>query len=413
MKSLADANAGTEKKEPGRIEFSFPLLTIRTQRLSGVFDRLGALRTSRWISWIAMVIVPVVAAFGLYMLCSSLFIMIWEPLAREASRELGPASILLLPGINPIVPLFYGWLALICAMVIHEFAHGIIARNRGLKVKSSGLLFFLVVPIGAFVDVDEEQITKAKPKDSLKVMAAGVAGNIVVGVACLLALLLIVNGLTPVVNGVYVSEVTKGMPAEAAGLLSGDVFVSVDNELILNRANLTELFEDKNPGDIIQVTVARGEKWDEQFSTSINLTESDNRTVMGVLIGDLMTEERVTYYTTLTPDSLYVYLLPPSLSPGLVPFSDSLIPFYTHSLGAQWHVYANIFFWIWWVNVNVAIFNALPIYPLDGGRMLDISLKSVLGRKLSEKSISRITYAVTAVLLTILLMITVIPFILY
>ena len=408
--------AGTNQVEDvkkGRFEFSFPMLIIRTQKFNGVFDRLGSFRTSRWISWISLVIVPVVAAFGLYMICSSLFIMLWEPVAREASRELGPVSYLLLPGINPIVPLFYGWLALICAMVIHEFAHGIVARNRGLNVKSSGLLFFLVVPIGAFVDVDEEQITKAKPKDSLRVMAAGVAGNIVVGLACLLALLLIVNGLTPVVNGVYVSEVTEGMPAEAAGLLSGDVFVSVDNELILNRANLTELFEDKNPGDIIQVTVVRGEKWDEQFSTSINLTESDNRTVMGVLIGDLMTEERVTYYTTLTPDSLYVYLLPPSLSPGLVPFSDSLIPFYTHSLGAHWHVYANIFFWIWWVNVNVAIFNALPIYPLDGGRMLDISLKSVLGRKLSEKSISRITYAVTAVLLTILLMITLIPFILY
>jgi membrane-associated protease RseP (regulator of RpoE activity) len=80
-------------------------------------------------------------------------------------------------------------------------------------------------------------------------------------------------------------------------------------------------------------------------------------------------------------------------------------------LGAQWHVYANIFFWLWFVNVNVAVFNALPIYPLDGGRMFNISLKSVLGRRVCEKTISRITFAVTATLIWVLLMIVLTPFI--
>jgi membrane-associated protease RseP (regulator of RpoE activity) len=322
-----------------------------------------------------------------------------------------------LPGINPILPIFYGWLSIVCAIVVHEGAHGIIARNRGLKVNSSGLLFFLVIPIGAFVDVDEEQIEKAKHRDSLRVMAAGVAGNVVVAVVCLLAVLLIVNGLTPVVDGVYVSGVTEGMPAEAAGLLPEDVFVSIDDVMVANLEELNDYLDNKSPGDVVQVTVARGTDWSEQFSTAINLTEStddeEERAVMGVLVGDLQTEERVTYYCTLTPESIYVYMAPPSLVPGLVPFSDSLILFYTHPLGAQWHVYANVFFWIWFVNVNVAVFNALPIYPLDGGRILDITLKSVLGRKVSEKTISRMTYAVTAALVTILLLIIVIPFIMY
>jgi membrane-associated protease RseP (regulator of RpoE activity) len=413
--SLTDQNAETEKTEPGRIEFNFPLLTIRTKIFSGIFDKLGSLRVSRVISWIALAIVPVVAAVGLYLLCNSLFQLLWTPLAREATRTMGPASYLLLPGINPILPIFYGWLAIICAIVVHEGAHGIIARNRGLKVNSSGLLFFLVVPIGAFVDVDEEQIAKAKHKDSLRVMAAGVAGNVVVAVVCLLAVLLIVNGLTPVVNGVYVSGVTEGLPAEASGLLPEDVFVSIDDVQIANLDELNDYLANKSPGDVVQVTVARGTDWGEQFSTSINLTEStddEGRAVMGVLVGDLSTEERLKYYCTLTPESIYVYMAPPSLVPGLVPFSDALIPFYTHSLGAQWHVYANIFFWMWFVNINVAVFNALPIYPLDGGRILNITLKSVLGRKISEKTISRITYAVTTTLITILLMIILIPFIL-
>jgi membrane-associated protease RseP (regulator of RpoE activity) len=94
-----------------------------------------------------------------------------------------------------------------------------------------------------------------------------------------------------------------------------------------------------------------------------------------------------------------------------VPFSDSLASFYSHWLGTQWHVLANVLFWLWFVNVNVAVFNALPIYPFDGGRMFNIALKSVMGGRGREKLISRITLAVTATLICVLLMIVLIPFI--
>lgn len=408
---MAGNDVEAEETKQGRIEFSFPMLIVRTRMFSGVFDRLGSLRASRLLSWVALLIVPVVAGIGLYLVCTSLFTLLWTPLARDVTRELGPLAYLLLPGINPMLPLLYGWLAIVCALVVHEGAHGIIARNRGLNVKSSGLLFFLIIPIGAFVDVDEDQIAKAKPKDSLRVMAAGVAGNVVVAIVCILAVLLIVNGLTPVIDGVYISDVIEGMPAEASGLLPEDIFVSVDNVTIDSYNTLNASFAIKSPGDIVQVTVARGENWGELFSTYVNLTESEGRVVMGVTLGDLMTEERLTLYKTLSLKTVTIYMVPPSLYPGIVPFSDSLIPFYTHPLGSQWHVYANIFFWLWFVNVNVAVFNALPIIPMDGGRMFNISLKSILGRRASEKTISRITYAVTAALVCVLLMIAVIPFI--
>jgi membrane-associated protease RseP (regulator of RpoE activity) len=409
--SLTDQKVEVEEARQGRIEFNFPLLTVRTQMFSGVFDRLGSLRASRLISWVALIIVPVVAGIGLYLICSSLFTLLWTPVARDVTRELGPGFYLLLPGINPILPIVYGWLAIVCAIAVHEGAHGIIARNCGLKVKSSGLLFFLVIPVGAFVDIDEEQLAKAKSKDSLRVMAAGIAGNIVVAIVCILAVLLIVNGLTPVVDGVYVYDVTDGMPAEAAGLLPEDVFVSLDNTEIGSYEELKAIFENKSSGDVVQVTVARGEMWEDRFSTSITLTESEGRAVMGVTLGDLMTEKRLRFYQQLTPETFSLYMLPPSLAPDLVPFSYSLTSFYTHGLGAQWHVYANVFFWLWFVNVNVAVFNALPIYPLDGGRIFNISLKRILGRRVSEKTISRITIAVTATLVWVLLMIVLIPFI--
>lgn len=410
MYTLADNSVESEKTEQKKIEFNFPLLTVRTQKFSKIFDKLGSFRFSRWLSWVSLAIVPVVAAIGIYFLCSSLVTLLWTPVAREAVSDLGPASYLLLPGINPILPIFYGWLAIICALVVHEGAHGIIARNRGLNVKSSGLLFFFIVPIGAFVDVDEDQLAKAKPRDSLRVLAGGVAGNIIVAVVCILAVLLIVNGLTPAVDGVYIYDVTEGMPADVSGILPGDVFVSVDGVPIDSYDVLNSTFANKSPGDVIEVTVARGDNWEETFTTSITLTESEGRAVIGVSLGELYTQERLDFYKELSPDSLVLYMVPPSLYPGLVPFSDSLLQFYTSPLGSNWHVYANIFYWIWFVNLNVAIFNALPIYPLDGGRMLDISLKSTLARKIGEKNVSRITYAATAAIICILLMIVVIPF---
>jgi len=410
---LTEPNVEPEETEPGRVEFSFPMLTIRTKVFSGVFDRLGKLRISRWASWISTVIVPIVAAIGLYLLCNSLFQLFWNSEVRQVTRDLGPASYLLLPGINPILPLFYGWLAIVCAIVIHEGAHGIIARNLGFNVKSSGLLFFLIIPIGAFVDVDEEQIEKSKHKDSLRVMAGGVAGNTVIAVISLIALLLLVNGLTPVVNGVYISDVVEGMPAEQAGLLTADVFVSIDGVPIgTYEEDLLPLFEDKSPGDTVYVTVSRGENWNEQYSTPITLTESNGTAVMGITLGNLRTQERIDFYGTVTLDTLTLYMVPPSLAPSIVPFSDTFSQFYTHSFGPNWQVYANIFYWLWFVNLNVAIFNALPIYPLDGGRILDISLKNILAKKASEKTISRITRAVTATLILVLLMIAIIPFVL-
>jgi membrane-associated protease RseP (regulator of RpoE activity) len=411
MDSLTGPEVESEKAGQRRIEFNFPMLTVRTQMFSGVFDMLGSLRASRLISWIALIIVPIVAGIGLYLISNSLLTLLWTPTARDITRELGPGAYLLLPGINPFLPILYGWVAIICAIAVHEGAHGVIARNRGMKVKSSGLLFFLVIPVGAFVDVDEKQLAKAKSKDSLRVMAAGVGGNIVVAVVCILSVLVIVSGLTPIIDGVYVSDVMDGMPAEEAGLLAEDVFVSVDNVEIGNFEELEALLENKDPGDVVQVVVARGEMWEDRFSTSVNLTESEDRTVMGVTVGDLMTEERLRFYQALTPETFSMHLVPPALAPGLVPFSDPLTPFYTHGLGAQWHVLANVLFWLWFVNVNVAVFNALPIYPLDGGQMFNISLKSILGRRVGEKSISRITIAVTGTLICVLLMIAVIPFI--
>jgi membrane-associated protease RseP (regulator of RpoE activity) len=398
-----------EEKQP-RVEFNFPMLIIRTKRFAGVFDKLGSFRSSHYFSWLGLVLVPFVAGIALYLLVNSLIGLLSNPGVGQVVRDLGPGSILLLPGINPMLPIVYGWIAIVLAIVIHEGAHGIIARNVKLNVKSSGLLFFLFVPIGAFVDVDEEQIKKAKPRSALKVMAGGVGANIVVAAVCLLGVLLLVGSVTPVINGVYINDVSAGFPAQTAGLLPKDVFISIDNVTIRNATQLRATLDNKTAGDTIQVTVARGDNWQLRFSTTVNLTASENRTIMGVTSYDLLTEQRLENYRTFSLERLSMYLVPPTLASGLVPFSDFLAPFYSNPI-PQWQILANGLFWIWFVNFNLAIFNALPIYPLDGGRIFDITLKKAVGKRISEKAIRSITIGATIACVILVLLVTVLPFI--
>jgi membrane-associated protease RseP (regulator of RpoE activity) len=180
---------------------------------------------------------------------------------------------------------------------------------------------------------------------------------------------------------------------------------------ISSTEDLRAVLESKTLGDLAEVTVTRGELWQNSYSTVVNLTVVDNRTVMGIGVWDLATAQRLQNYLNFAPQSLVLYMIPPAWVPGFVPFSDVLTPFYESWLGPQWAVYANVLFWIWFVNVNVAIFNALPIYPMDGGRMFNIALKKVIRQKNSEKIVKAITAVVTAILVIVLILTIVLPFI--
>jgi membrane-associated protease RseP (regulator of RpoE activity) len=82
----------------------------------------------------------------------------------------------LIPGIT--IPLFAGIVAILIILVVHEFSHGLLARTKKVKIKSTGLLVFGIIPIGAFVEPDEKGIKKLDKLSQNRISVAGVTANL-------------------------------------------------------------------------------------------------------------------------------------------------------------------------------------------------------------------------------------------
>ncbi len=99
----------------------------------------------------------------------------------------GPGAAPVLPGIN--LPFFEGILALAVLLVVHESAHGILARVEKIPLKSAGIVLFGIIPIGAFIDPDEKKLQKAEQEKQNRVLVAGSTANLVTAVIFLVFLL--------------------------------------------------------------------------------------------------------------------------------------------------------------------------------------------------------------------------------
>ena len=168
-----------------------------------------------------------------------MILLLWEAtLVSKIDKAPSPELILGIPGINPIIPVGYGILALVVGIAVHEIAHGIMTRNGGMRVLSLGLLF-LVFPVGAFVEPDEKQIQATTRSKRSKVFAAGPATNIIVAMILLVMFSsLMMSSLEPVHEGALATGVVDGSPLEVAGVRPNSLIVSVGGTAITSMVDL-------------------------------------------------------------------------------------------------------------------------------------------------------------------------------
>jgi membrane-associated protease RseP (regulator of RpoE activity) len=417
------------EEEYHRVDFKYGLVTVKTRRLLGLLDKLGSYRITKPLAWFMLVTMPIGTATAFLLILGPISVLLSPqgPGFAQYIRTITPLANLLLPGINPYVPVVYGWIALIIAMVVHEGSHGIVARSLGMPVKASGLIFFLIVPIGAFVEIDEKILKEARKRDTARVLAGGPGMNLIVAVVSLLLLFSAVSTMTPGANGVAVVGVNADTPqfhsaAALAGIKPGDIITKMNNVPISDalRNNVT-LYR---PGNVVNLTIWRsGQNMTFTNLTLGNITElntNTNKTTTRAAIGVNAIQEgglqnKLTTYLQGFRTSPLSYVCIPTLPrcQDYVPYSDQNLPFYKSSLGGFLPIAVNLLFWIYFVNFNLAIFNSLPIYPMDGGQAFDVGLRALGRGKISEDLVSRVRTGVALALVAVLLFIIIGPYLLF
>jgi membrane-associated protease RseP (regulator of RpoE activity) len=379
-------------------------------------DTLGRWRVTKPLAWVMLALIPLAGALALYVIAvevHALYFTAQGPAIASSVRTISPLANFLLPGLNPYLPLSV-WLAVIIAVFIHEASHGIVARSLGLRIKSAGILLLGILPIGAFVETDDKQLKESRSRDTLRVLGAGSGINFIVGIACVLLLILTVSSMTPAVRGAGIIGVvpdspTIHSPASIAGIQPGDFITAINNSPvtdlgILHNGSFTV-------GEKVSLTV-----WHNGQTRTIDNVVLSNYTVTTVNESSHQSTQttypflgvnQATYASLQGTANTYAgnyktvpiaYLVEiPTFGQAqyLVPFSPVLGGFYTSPLGALTPAVTLTLYWLFFVNFNLAIFNSLPIYPMDGGQAFETFLRGAGRGKISDELARRVTTGVT------------------
>lgn len=391
----------------GGFEFTGPLLLWRTQFGKRWIEKVS--RPHRFWNAVADVGIVLTWFVGLCifaLLVLSLYQYVAAP--KVVAENAPPVEFLIgLPGVNPLIPVGYGILALILALVIHEGSHGVMAYVGKLRVKALGLVFF-IVPVGAFVEPHEEDMMRASARVKNRVFAAGPTSNIVLAALAGLLLTGLFVGNMSVANdgaGVVVGAVEPASAAEMAGLRPGDLLTTVAGTPIQNRTQYTEVMAGTSAGQRIEIqflrdgelrttTAVLGDRYEyvERVAPEQNdetLRGKGFLGVSGVGLDGIESIRGALANPFQDLASFFFYLSYPFFifTQGVdvlsAPYTDLFEV--TGPLAALppavFFGLATLLYWIVWLNLMLGTFNALPAGPLDGGQMLRATLSDRLMRR--------------------------------
>tara|TARA_B100001121_G_scaffold79298_1_gene70302 strand:+ start:1790 stop:3100 length:1311 start_codon:yes stop_codon:yes gene_type:complete len=371
---------------------------------------------SLWVCVFSMLMV------GLLMIIAFITALITPPETAPSASEL-----VAIPGLNPVIPLGWGALAFIVALVIHEFGHGLQARAHGMRIRSFGLLQLGPLPLGAFAEPQYEELTTAPSKERMRMFAAGPATNIFAAVICLMFLGGLAGQFVAEDSGVHVRGIVQDEGAYDAGLQPWDTIQFIDEEPVANVDAFYDVMAGYSANDSISITVMHrdgqietvnatlSDKYD--YYTDLGWSSSDLETLgiergdpfLGVeglsgstagidrLAGPLSPrwEGNIMQKSIMVPFHTLSMMIVPFELQGVAmhPFEESLLQAddnsFAKTLGTDGLLFlVNLFFWLLWVNILLGFTNLIPMVPFDGGHMFKDMLRGILngvkkvGRKL-------------------------------
>ena len=217
-----------------------------------------------------------------------------------------------------------------------------------------------------------------------------------------------VSGVEPA-DDLTAEEILPGSPAEKAGVLPGDRIVGIDGRVVYQRVAVSEHLA-KNPDRATEFLLQRG---NEQVTLRIQpRMETDERTGKPVArIGVRYREPIIVVHPApWSQISDNVRMTFRTLGALLSPTSDVGPSKLSGPIGiarvlhqqAQWDIRRVLWFTIL-VNVNLAIFNLLPIPVLDGGQMLFATINRLRRRQLPPNFIMATQSAFFVILFSLII----------
>ncbi|EJG07903.1 MAG: site-2 protease family protein [Methanofollis liminatans] len=403
------------------IGFYGPIMMIRTTkvRIFDVFVPYSRVLRAYGTFGVVMVVIAAVLMTLLLVLSFRLTLLV-QP---EPTGIYKPQNILLLPGINEYVPsTFAVWFAFFLTLAIHEFGHGVLCRIEHIRVKSAGLLY-AVIPIGAFVEPDEEDAEKVRGLPKARMLGAGITNNIVVGVVCFALFIGAVGMATPLalpaIYGVY-----EGGPANAAGVPTQSVITEVNGIDVATRQDVSALLNATEPGDQISLTVEKDgaissypvtlAEWPEEIT---NVSGPRDSGYMGIYYYDAGAVQETVGQMFSPIGFLRFVTIPFDMSIGgqqlkVLAFATPATAYFEEPFPLFWGI-VHLLFWSAWININVGIFNAIPMVPLDGGYILKEGVDRVLEPRGLGRYGQTIVFVVSWLLLSMMIGLIALPYLLH
>ncbi|MEK6851505.1 MAG: M50 family metallopeptidase, partial [Candidatus Thermoplasmatota archaeon] len=236
--------------------------------------------------------------------------------------------------------------------------------------------------------------------------------------------------VTPVAQGVGISDVTEGGPADGIGLRPGVILLSVNDNATPDHRAFFDTMAGTRANQTVNLTyTAKGMMAPGYRSTNVTLADAaqftgdETRRGKGFLgVTAFSVKLTTAYFHPIggadefggLPQSLIAYISLPFV--GLQPMQGVGAEFFVVSgplaglgEGGFW-ILANITYWLFWLNLMLGMTNALPAVPLDGGYIFRDGLHALIARVRSgmaadarERVVKNVSYVFALLILALIL----------
>ena len=332
-------------------------------------------------------------------------------------------------------------LGLISLIVIHELGHMLTAKALGVRVPEFSVGFgpalfqkkigktiysFRIILLGGFAkmagmegasgvevekaDTGPDTYPAKPPWRKALIIFAGPFANLVAAVLILAAFYMIAGVVTGATT--TVKQVVPNSLASSTGVQSGDRVVSIDGTRTKDWEKFVTVVQKQKPGDRVSVTVDRNGQ-QKQFTGKLGANPRDPKQP---LVGISPVPIKETYGPVASVKMA---------TQQIVTITGKLGGFVAQLVTGEKSLYKNVSGPVgiasvsgtaisqgWYpqllalISLNLALFNLLPVLPLDGGHLVIIAAEKVLGRPVKPETVNKIAAVGVTLVLALFLFAT-------